>query len=43
MKLLRYGPKGKEKPGVLDEDGGIRDISKIVKDITPDLLSPGAL
>ena len=35
MKLLRYGPKGKEKPGLIDEDGKIRDISKIIKDITP--------
>jgi len=43
MKLLRYGPKGKEKPGIVDEDGAIRDISRIVKDITPDLLGPGGL
>ena len=27
MKLLRYGPKGKEKPGLLDKDGKIRDLS----------------
>ena len=38
MKFLRYGPKGKEKPGLLDEDGVIRDLSKVVKDITPDTL-----
>ncbi|MGE0718695.1 MAG: fumarylacetoacetate hydrolase family protein [Alphaproteobacteria bacterium] len=43
MKLLRYGPKGSEKPGVIDEDGQIRDISKVVKEITPELLAPGAL
>jgi 2-keto-4-pentenoate hydratase/2-oxohepta-3-ene-1,7-dioic acid hydratase in catechol pathway len=33
MKLLRYGPKGQEKPGLLDADGQIRDLSGIVKDI----------
>ena len=43
MKLLRYGPKGKEKPGVVDTDGRIRDISSIIDDITPDVLGPTAL
>lgn len=38
MKFLRYGPKGKEKPGLLDENGVIRDLSKVVKDITPETL-----
>lgn len=38
MKFLRYGPKGKEKPGLLDADGVIRDLSKVVKDITPETL-----
>jgi len=33
MKLLRYGPKGAEKPGVLDDDGGIRDLSGVISDI----------
>jgi 2-keto-4-pentenoate hydratase/2-oxohepta-3-ene-1,7-dioic acid hydratase in catechol pathway len=33
MKLLRYGPKGQEKPGLLDADGKIRDLSGVVKDI----------
>ncbi len=33
MKLLRYGPKGAEKPGVLDNDGGIRDLSGVISDI----------
>jgi ureidoglycolate lyase len=33
MKLLRYGPKGHERPGVLDSDGRIRDLSGIVSDI----------
>ncbi|MEQ1882043.1 MAG: 2-hydroxyhepta-2,4-diene-1,7-dioate isomerase, partial [Burkholderiales bacterium] len=33
MKLLRYGDAGKEKPGILDSQGNIRDLSGIVKDI----------
>jgi 2,4-diketo-3-deoxy-L-fuconate hydrolase len=33
MKLLRYGDKGHERPGVLDKDGSIRDISSITPDI----------
>ena len=33
MKLLRYGPKGQEKPGLLDAQGKIRDLSKVVGDI----------
>jgi 2-keto-4-pentenoate hydratase/2-oxohepta-3-ene-1,7-dioic acid hydratase in catechol pathway len=43
MKLLRYGPKGQEKPGILDRDGRIRDLSATVADINPDLLAPAAL
>ena len=35
MKLLRYGPKGQEKPGLMDADGRIRDLSGVVDDITP--------
>lgn len=38
MKLLRYGPKGQEKPGLLDAEGRIRDLSGVVADITPDQL-----
>ncbi|MET4685248.1 fumarylacetoacetate hydrolase family protein [Brevundimonas faecalis] len=38
MKLLRYGPKGQEKPGTLDVEGRIRDLSGVVADITPDQL-----
>jgi 2,4-didehydro-3-deoxy-L-rhamnonate hydrolase len=34
MKLLRYGPRGAEKPGVLDADGRIRDLSGLVPDLT---------
>lgn len=33
MRFLRYGPKGKEKSGVLDDNGDIRDISGIIKDL----------
>jgi len=36
MKLCRYGPKGQEKPGVVDAQGQIRDLSGIVSDLTPD-------
>ena len=43
MKLFRYGPKGSEKPGILDENGEMRDLSMLIEDITPRLLSPGAL
>ena len=38
MKLLRYGPTGHEKPGTLDAEGRIRDLSGVVADITPDEL-----
>ena len=38
MKLLRYGPVGQEKPGTLDSEGRIRDLSGTVADITPDQL-----
>jgi 2-keto-4-pentenoate hydratase/2-oxohepta-3-ene-1,7-dioic acid hydratase in catechol pathway len=43
MKLLRYGPKGSEKPGVLDADGNIRDLSGHIADITGAQLSPASL
>ncbi len=43
MKLLRYGPRGQEKPGMLDRDGGIRDLSGVIKDLTPDALAPASL
>jgi ureidoglycolate lyase len=43
MKLLRYGPAGQEKPGILDTAGAIRDLSGVVPDITGDVLSPAAL
>ena len=43
MKLLRYGPAGAEKPGLLDAQGRIRDLSGKLKDLTGDQLSPQAL
>jgi ureidoglycolate lyase len=43
MKLLRYGPAGQEKPGILDAAGAIRDLSGVVPDITGEVLSPAAL
>jgi 2-keto-4-pentenoate hydratase/2-oxohepta-3-ene-1,7-dioic acid hydratase in catechol pathway len=39
MKLLRYGPKGQEKPGLLDDAGAIRDLSGVVKDIDGKVLA----
>ena len=39
MKLCRYGPRGAEKPGLVDADGRIRDLSAIVDDITPATLA----
>jgi 2-keto-4-pentenoate hydratase/2-oxohepta-3-ene-1,7-dioic acid hydratase in catechol pathway len=43
MKLLRYGPAGQERPGLLDAIGAIRDLSGVIGDITPDVLSPDSL
>ncbi len=43
MKLLRFGPPGKEKPGLLDAEGAIRDLSGVVKDIGRKALSPKGL
>ena len=43
MKLLRYGPAGAEKPGVLDADGTIRDLSGAVADISGDALLPDSI
>src|SRR5271155_3818365 len=43
MKLLRYGPAGHEKPGIVDRDGRIRDLSGTIKDINGDALSPAGL
>ncbi|WP_282169486.1 fumarylacetoacetate hydrolase family protein [Ruegeria atlantica] len=43
MKLLRFGPKGAEKPGLLDAQGAIRDLSGVIDDLTGELLGDEAL
>ena len=43
MKLLRFGPKGEEKPGLLDGNGRIRDLSKKINDIDGEVLDPDRL
>ena len=43
MKLCRYGKPGYEKPGIIDQDGKLRDLSKVVDNIGPNELSPRGL
>src|SRR6476659_5290786 len=43
MKLIRYGNPGAEKPGLLDSNGAIRDLSGVVSDIAGDTLLPDSL
>jgi ureidoglycolate lyase len=43
MKLLRYGPSGQEKPGLLDRDGKIRDLSGAIGDLDGAALAPASL
>ena len=43
MKLLRYGPAGAEKPAMLDNDGAIRCLAGVLRDIDGFALSPGSL
>ena len=43
MKLLRYGPKGQEKPGLLDGEGKIRSLAGVVEDIAGPVLGPAGL
>ena len=43
MKLLRYGPKGQEKPGCLDAEGNIRDLSMAISDFAGESVSIGEL
>lgn len=43
MKLLRFGPKGQEKPGMLDKDGKIRDLSSVCTDIDGANIQPEQL
>lgn len=41
--LVRFGPEGNEKPGLVDDEGRIRDLSNHIEDITPDTLSEAGL
>jgi hypothetical protein len=43
MRLVRYGPAGAEKPGLVDAGGTLRDLSRVARDITPALLGPAVL
>ena len=43
MRLVRFGRAGAEKPGLVDPDGVLRDLSRVVRDITPALLTPAGL
>ncbi|MCA0244537.1 MAG: fumarylacetoacetate hydrolase family protein [Proteobacteria bacterium] len=43
MKLLRHGPPGQEKPGAVDAQGRLRDLSLLIDDVTPARLAPAAL
>ena len=43
MKLVRYGNPGKEKPGLIDAAGKLRDLSAVIKDVTPEQLDAKAL
>ena len=43
MKLVRFGAPGREKPGIIDAEGHIRDLSKVVPDLSGDALSPRGL
>jgi len=43
MKLVRYGRAGAEKPGLIDAEGRLRDLSRIVRDITPEVLTAAGL
>ncbi len=43
MKLCRYGKNGYEKPGIIDAEGRLRDLSKVVESIGPKEISPRGL
>jgi 2-keto-4-pentenoate hydratase/2-oxohepta-3-ene-1,7-dioic acid hydratase in catechol pathway len=43
MKLVRYGPAGAERPGLVDASGTLRDLSRVARDITPALLNPAGV
>ena len=43
MKLVRYGRPGAERPGAIDADGKLRDLSRVIEDVTPTALAPATL
>ena len=43
MKLVRYGARGAERPGMIDRVGRLRDLSSVVRDIDPSVLAPSGL
>jgi 2,4-didehydro-3-deoxy-L-rhamnonate hydrolase len=43
MKLVRYGAKGREKPGLIGPDGRVRDLSGVIRDVAGDVLLPESL
>jgi 2,4-diketo-3-deoxy-L-fuconate hydrolase len=43
MKLVRFGPRGQERPGVLDDRGTLRDLSSVISDWNPESIAPLAL
>ena len=43
MKLVRYGRPGAERPGAIDADGKLRDLGRVIKDVTPAALAPAML
>jgi len=43
MKLLRYGPPGQERPGLLDANGRVRDLSELIDDVAGQVLTPASL
>ncbi len=43
MRLLRHGPRGQEKPALLDAEGGLRDLSGVIADLHADALTPASL
>jgi 2,4-didehydro-3-deoxy-L-rhamnonate hydrolase len=43
MKLVRYGRLGAERPGAIGADGKLRDLSRLIEDVTPAALAPAAL
>jgi len=43
MKLVRFGPQGQEKPGLLDNNGRVRDLSSMISDLSDEQLSSASM